>query len=111
MKYFVTDNERTHTAYHEFYKGKWDGKTFWKADSLSLDDNVLYGHRGFADALHKAVPEFDPYGITEISAEQWLRLHNFIPEDDAESLEMYNEADKWLKAVFDEYGCFTILGL
>nr|WP_288625771.1 hypothetical protein [uncultured Roseburia sp.] len=28
MKYFVTDRERDGTCYHEFYKGRWDGKTF-----------------------------------------------------------------------------------
>lgn len=29
MKYFVTNKERQGTCYHEFYKGKWDEKTFW----------------------------------------------------------------------------------
>lgn len=37
MKYFVTDRERDGTCYHEFYKGRWDGKTFWKEDSRDYE--------------------------------------------------------------------------
>ncbi len=29
MKYFVSDNERKNTVYHEFQKGSFDGHTFW----------------------------------------------------------------------------------
>ena len=39
MKYFVKNSERESTCYHEFYKGKWDEKTFWKEDSLLLHDD------------------------------------------------------------------------
>lgn len=111
MKYFVTDSERKSTNYHEFFKGKWDGETFWKEDSISLDDNVLYENKGFEDALCKVVPEFDPFGETEISQEQWEMIGKAIPKDDANSIEMFQEADEWLKEVFATFGCFTILGL
>ena len=111
MKYFVTDSERTSTNYHEFFKGKWDGVTFWKEDSISLDDNVLYANKGFEEALVTIVTEFDPFGETETSLEQWIQIGKAIPADDRDSLEMFQEADAWLTNVFREYGCFTILGL
>lgn len=34
MKYFCSVNNRAGTCYHEFYRGKWDDKTFWKSDSI-----------------------------------------------------------------------------
>lgn len=44
MKYFITNSEKIGTCYHEFYKGKWDGETFWKEDSLLLHDEVMFSH-------------------------------------------------------------------
>ena len=111
MKYFVTDSERKSTNYHEFYKGKWDGEIFWREDSISLEDNVLHKNKGFEEALYKVVPKFDPFGETEISQEQWERIGEAIPKNDAHSAELFQEADEWLKDVFATYGCFTIIGL
>ena len=41
MKYFVFDHERKNTVYHEFQKGRFDGHTFWKSDSISISDDLL----------------------------------------------------------------------
>lgn len=111
MKYFVTDEERTYTGYHEFYNGKWDGKTFWKNDSISLDDEVLRDHLGFYRALKTAIPNYDPYDNIEVSKDQWVAVGEAIPADDTGSLDLYAEADQWLQSVFETHGCFTILGL
>ena len=80
MKYFVFDKDRENTNYHEFYKGKWDEKTFWKSDSISLDDNILYEHPGFVDAIIGIVPYYDPFGETEISLEQWRAIGDVIKQ-------------------------------
>ena len=111
MKYFVFDKERKHTYYHEFYKGKWDEKTFWKSDSISLDDNILYEHKGFEDAIIEVILDYDISGETEISEEQWKKIGKVVQQKDSGSIELYQEADRWLKKVFEEYGCFTILGI
>lgn len=111
MKYFVFDEEREGTCYHEFYKGKWDGKTFWKSDSISLDDDILYEHPGFVDAIMEIIPNYNPLGETEISSEQWKAIGNAVKQKHHDSIELYQEADEWLKRVFEEYGCFTILGI
>lgn len=68
MKHFVCNNQRDGTCYHEFYKGKWDNHTFWKPDSIFLHDDLLFP--SFYDALIEVIPEYDRYGITEISATQ-----------------------------------------
>lgn len=111
MKYFVTNGEREGTCYHEFYRGKWDSKTFWNDDSIYLHDDVLLENRGFADALLLVVPNYDPYRDTEVSSEDWARVGKAIRQDDRGSLELYDEAGAWLEEVFKTEDCFTILGV
>lgn len=38
MKYFAPDSERVNTVYHEFQKGRFDGHTFQKKDSIFLSE-------------------------------------------------------------------------
>ena len=111
MKYFVTDDQRTSTAYHEFFKGRWDEKSFWRKESIYLFDDKLVNQKGFYHALCQAVPGYDPYEMIEVSKENWTAVRECIPEDDTESIELYEEADAWAKDVLKEHGCFTILGL
>ena len=111
MKYFVYNDQRKGSCYHEFYKGKWDGETFWRENSIFLDDNVLYKIKGLEDALIETIPKYDPFGETEISAEEWKKIGKAILHKDREAQELYREADEWLTSVFAEYGCFTILGI
>ena len=89
MKCFVFDKDRKHSNYYEFYKGKWDEKTFWKEDSISLDDNILYEHLGFEDAIIEIIPDYDPFGETEISSEQWRAIGIAIKQKDCSSIELY----------------------
>lgn len=111
MKYFVIDSQRESTCYHEFYKGKWNGYTFWRDDSISLHDNVLYENKGFIDAIVEVIPEYSPFGETEISFVQWAQIGKRIMQKDFVSQELYAEADEWVQNVFREYDCFTILGI
>ncbi len=112
MKYFINDNERDSTAYHEFFKGKWDGKSFWRKDSICLHDDVLVEHEGFYKALWNMVPGYDPYAIAvEVSKEVWQKVREAIPSEDVESIEIYEEANTWAKESLEKHGCFTILGL
>ena len=99
MRFFVTDHERTGSCYYEFYKGRWDGETFWKKDSLFLADPVLFQAVGFETAL------------VEITRGEWTRMGKALASKDAFSQALYNEAAPWADEVFTVYGCFTILGL
>ena len=110
MKYFILNNQRDGSSYHEFYKGKWDEKTFWKSDSILLHDDYLYDN-GFVDAIYEIVPSYDPFGETEISVDEWKEIGKLILLKDEKSQEIYNEASKWLEDVFKNYSCFTILGI
>ena len=110
MKYFIFNNQRNGSSYHEFYKGKWDEKTFWKADSILLHDDYLFDN-GFVDAIIDIIPTYDPFGETEITADEWKKIGNLILTKDEKSQEIYFEANEWLEDVFKEYNCFTILGI
>ena len=110
MKYFILNNQRDGSSYHEFYKGKWDEQTFWKADSILLHDDYLYDN-GFVDAIYEIIPTYDPFGETEISVDEWKEIGKLILLKDEKSQEIYNEASQWLEDVFRNYSCFTILGI
>ena len=88
MKYFCTEQERQGTCYHEFFKGKWDNKTFWKEDSLLLDDDNMFYYTQFGKILSEQAKTFG----------------------DKES-ELVDEANPWMQEAFKEYGVITILGL
>ena len=111
MKYFVKRSEKKGTCYHEFYKGKWDGSTFWKEDSIFLHDDVMFEQKGFVEAMKKVVPHYDPYKETEIKKDEWIKIGTIMQNADQESKELYDEANEWLEQVFQENNCFTILGL
>ncbi|MCM1473187.1 MAG: ribosomal protein S18-alanine N-acetyltransferase, partial [Muribaculaceae bacterium] len=43
MKYFIYENQRGDaTYYHEWYKGRFDGVSFWKSDSLLISEDIHY---------------------------------------------------------------------
>ena len=109
MKYFVFDHERKGTNYYEFYKGKWDGKTFWHPKSISIHDDIIFKCPDFVDAIVSVIPDYNPFGETEINKKQWVEIGHKVT--DAESKELYKEASEWLNNIWDEYHCFTILGL
>ena len=110
MKYFIFNNQRDGSSYHEFYKGKWDEKTFWKSDSILLHDDYLFDN-GFVDAIIDIIPTYDPFCETEITADEWKKIGNLILTKDEKSQEIYFEANEWLEDVFKKYNCFTILGI
>lgn len=111
MKYFVTNESRQGTCYHEFYRGRWDEKTFWKDDSICLHDDVLWECTGFEEAIRTVIPSYDPFGETEITHPQWKEIGQLIAGKDDMSKEIYAEANKWAESVYKAHDCFTILGI
>ena len=109
MKYFIKNSQREGTFYHEFYKGHWDEKTFWSDNSIYLEDSHLC--MDLVDAITAVVPYYDSFNTTEISANQWALIGQLIITKDEKTQAIYAEANEWLKEVFKEYDCFTILGI
>ena len=111
MKYCIKPEERESTCYHEFYKGKWDEKSFWKEDSLLLHDDVLFSLPDLVDAIKTVLPSYDPYGITEVSEEEWCMIGEIMSQKGGKAQAIYAEIDEWAADAFKGEGCFTILGI
>lgn len=110
MKYFMMLDECKGTCYHEFYKGKWDEKTFWKNDSLYLHDDILFDLK-LEEVFYEANSSYDPFNETEINELQWQRIYKMAKTLGGEVFEVINEANEWATKTFKEYGLFTILGI
>lgn len=111
MKYFVTNDERTSTLYHEFYRGKWDEETFWKEDSLYVHDNTFFDNQGFVEALVEVLTDYSAFGESEVTKEDWDKIGHIIETKSKACKEMYEEASTWAKEVFATFDCFTIIGI
>ncbi len=112
MKYFVSNDERKGTCYHEFYKGKWNLEVngFYCVDSIYLHDDILVGHSNFSYCLQKHLDNYSDTGVTEIILEQWEKIKIYMMAYKNE-LELVNELDNWLLGVYSEYDVVTILGI
>lgn len=112
MKYFVTENRRREshsTCYFEFQRGKYDGKC-WKEDSLSIQDG-LFNKTGLGKVLDEVLTDFDYYGTTEVSLEQWEKIKAILSESGGELKELLAELGPWAEENFKEYDFFTVWGM
>lgn len=110
MKYFVFDQERKNTAYHEFQKGKFDGHTFWKTDSISLSDDILVT-LGIESLFANVIPNYNSYSEFEVDKELWNNIKRRGQEIGGEVFVCILEADEWVKNTYLEYDLFTIIGV
>ena len=110
MKYFCSVSNRVGTCYHEFYKGKWDGKTFWKSDSILLHDDTLIELEIYK-AFAAVIPDYDPYGETEVNQSQWKAILDYASQLDTEAIIALTEATPWVNEALQDEKVFTILGI
>ena len=110
MKYFVFDYERKNTVYHEFQKGRFDGHTFWKSDSISLSDDLLVT-LGIENLFASVIPNYNSYSEFEIDTELWNRIILKAEQIGGEALACILEANEWVKNTYLEHDVFTIIGV
>lgn len=110
QKYFVSPKDRKGSCYYEFYKGKWNKKTFWKEDSICISDCDLLDC-DFIEILIKYVPNYAPFGVTEITKKQWRQIKADCILSRGKSAAIVEEAEKWMKDTFSKYSIFTVLGI
>ena len=109
MNYFITEQERKkdNTTYFEFQKGTYSGKC-WLEDSMLLDADIFDDYQ--LSKLFKAVlPEFDYYGITVITREDWFKVCDNAKNTAVE--ERLKELSLWIDACFKEFDTVSLLGL
>ena len=113
MKYFLNDTERRAaggTCYHEFHRGKWDGKSYWYADSLNIHDDWIWS-LGLARLICSVIDYYDEYGETEVNAEQWKKIYEGAEKIGGELFEAVKEVAPWAEDNFHQHEVFTILGI
>lgn len=110
MKYFTYENQRKNTCYHEWYKGHFDGVSFWKNDSLLIYEDI-HCMLGLEDVFKMFIPNYDPLGEIEVSEKQWDMIMKKSAEIGGQIYECLKEADNWVKETFREYDVFTMIGM
>lgn len=110
MKYFITETERNGTCYHEWYKGHFDGISFWEKESLLISDDILY-QLNLERIFNMFIPDYDSAGECEVKKEQWELIMKKAVEMGGELFECLKEADIWVRNTFEKYDVFTMIGL
>ena len=110
MRFFVKDNERKNTNYHEFYKGRWDGVTFWKEDSLLLHMDI-FDQLNLYSVFIAALPDFNYYGETYVTPAQYELLKSSAFTQGGEIAVLFAELDIWVSECFKTESCFIIQGI
>jgi hypothetical protein len=116
MAYFITEAQRKQihaTCFFEFQKGKpniWGRKRFWKEDSLLLHMDI-FDQLDLYAIFHAALPDFDYYGETTVTADHYEVLKAIALAQDGEISNVFEELDAWVSECFKTETCFTILGI
>ncbi len=109
MSYFLKDSERNGTCFYEFQKGNWEEQSYWKADSILIED-VNYDSYIY-DAVGPVLENYDHYGVNIVTPEQWDMILKKADAIGGKVKEAIAEADVWVKKTFQEHNSFTILGV
>lgn len=101
------------TCFFEFQKGKPKGlgrNRFWKEDSILLHMD-LFDQLNLFSVFNAALPDFDYYGETTVTADQYevLKATGFAQGD--EIAKLFLELDIWVTECFKTESCFTIQGI
>lgn len=98
-------------CYHEFARGKWDGKTHWSADALFLDDDLFNALGLYRDVFGKVYEAYNNYGSNRVTREDWDKLYALAKECGGAIAEMFGELSVWAEGNFAEFKEFWILGV
>lgn len=110
MKYFIMESERKTTNYHEWSKGRFDGVSFWKVDSLLISDD-MHIKLNLEKIFRLYIPDYDPSGECCISKKQWDAIMKKGNEIGGNIFECLKEADEWVKKTFEDNEVFTMIGV
>ena len=109
MKYFITERKRDSTWYHEWFKGKHNGETFWNDDSILLSVETMRDI-GLYDFFYDVIPHYDAYENAVVDKELWERIKERSKEYGTQIQECISEAEDWVQETFKQYDVFTIIG-
>ena len=112
MKYFVTEEEREKsgsTCFIEFQRGAYDGRC-WKEDSLCISDDLFHELR-LNRLFSRVLPQFDYFGITNVSLEGFQKIKQAAEVIGSETYECIQELDDYFKDDYNVDVLFTVCGM
>lgn len=109
MKYCCTNEQRQGTCYQELINGPYREEV-WGRDSLYLEDDYI-DTLGLYDLLIASVPQYDRWGITEVTKEQWEQMNSKAKELGGEAYVVMEEIQQWAKQKKHKETVYTILGV
>lgn len=98
-------------CYIEFAKGKWDGRTHWRDDTLFLDDDLFNALGLYRDVFSKVFEAFNCWGPNRVTRDDWERLQVLAEECGGAVKDMFAELTPWVEDNFSEFEEFWILGV
>lgn len=110
MNYFVRENERKNTVYHEFQKGHFDEMTFGKEDSIYLHDDIHFTLE-LTGLFRKVISNYSDTDEVEVTKNQWKKIMSEAALVGGKTEECLKEANEWVEKTFAEYDVFTMIGL
>lgn len=94
----------------EFMKGQLD-RTHWLEDSIYLTEETLEETK-LVDVLTLTLKNFNYYGPTEVTEEDWCIIKQTVNESNCEiTKQLVIHIDKWTEECFISHSCFTICGI
>ena len=106
-KYFVLNNEREGTFYHEFAFGKCKN-VYWNEKSIYIDDFEMQKiYKIFEDNVDK----YDYFGSTIVDEKSWNKIIENLDNYSFEIKEAVYEIQEWVEYSLERYKCFTIIGI
>ena len=115
MNYFVNSDERRGTCYHEFTRGKWDGRTFWSDESLYLRDDYMSDLKLYELVVKPVFEEFGQkfarFGANEVTRELWESMLSQAMDVGGEVWALFAEITAWAEKSLSDGGSFSILGM
>lgn len=112
MKYFIGEEERQNsgsTCFIEFQKGNYENEV-WHIDSLCMDEELFYDLK-LRKLFSSVLPQFDYFGITQVSSEQFSKVKDAAVNFSPETRECISELSEWLENSKNEGVLFTIVGM
>ena len=112
MRFFITEEDRKRSGsseYIEFQKGRYDGEC-WHIDSISMAEQTFYDMK-LRRFVSSVLPQFDYYGLTQVTSSEFEKLKNEAPLFSNEAAECMNELSAWIGDSKEDDVVFTICGM
>ena len=106
MEHFCTG--RISGSYLEFQRGEYTHP--WRDDSIYIYDETC-AYTGLDRIFRDAIPDYDTYGLTRVTAEDWEKVEKLAAERGGPAAEAVEETHWWTSKTLAEYGFFTICGI